>query len=320
MAIYKVQNNKFVELKSVLFESEKVYEVAHLQKYIANSIEMISPDLLVIATEFSDWEDSRRSIDILCVDTEGNLVVIEIKRTREGGHMELQALRYAAMVNNMKFEKAVSTFEKYLRNSASDHDAKETLLKFLGWHDSEKGEFAQDVKIILISSDFSLELTTSILWLIERGIDIKCVRIKPQKDVDTLYYDIQQIIPLPEAADYQVRLREKMAEERVARTENTREQSIITRLFDAERLKVGQKVILKPGIDQGIDKEKVSATIVRRGRNCLQRENDEALYSFSSLRSRLTQEFGLVDIRPEWGFSLRNDWITEDGKTLAELE
>jgi len=33
-------------------------------------------------------------------------VVIELKRTNDGGHMELQAIRYASMVSAMTFERA----------------------------------------------------------------------------------------------------------------------------------------------------------------------------------------------------------------------
>jgi hypothetical protein len=53
----------------------------------------------VSAWNKSDWEDSSRSIDLLCIDKQANLVVIELKRTEDGGHMELQAIRYAAMVS-----------------------------------------------------------------------------------------------------------------------------------------------------------------------------------------------------------------------------
>ncbi len=53
---------------------------------------MIAPDLLVVSEEFGEWDDSRRRIDLLAIDRDANLVVIELKRTEDGGHMELQAI------------------------------------------------------------------------------------------------------------------------------------------------------------------------------------------------------------------------------------
>ncbi len=119
-------------------------------------------------------------------------------------------------------------------------------------------EFANDVRIILVSADYSKEITTSVLWLIERDIDIRCIRIKPQRDGENLYFDIQQIIPLPETADYQVKLREKAAEQRQARRESKRDYSkfnLRINEFSQEYLNKRQTMIMtisncvKSGID-----------------------------------------------------------------------
>jgi hypothetical protein len=319
MPIYKIENEKFIELTNTTFENENIYEVRNLQKYLSNSIEIIDSDLLVIATEFSDWEDSRRSIDILCIDSEGNLVVIEIKRTQDGSHMDLQSLRYASMIANMKFDKALSTFENYLKKINSSLNAGKEMLKFLGWTEVIEDNFAQDVRIILVSANFSIELTTSILWLNERDLDIRCVKFNIQKDNDQIFFDIRQIIPLPESADYQVRLKEKTMEERLVRRENLREKSITAKLFDSNKLLIGQKVILKPGVEQGIDKHLVTAEIVQLRTKCLKIKGSAQTYSLSGLRSYLTKKYNLKDVKPNWGFSLKDDWIVENGQTLAEL-
>jgi RecB family endonuclease NucS len=44
----------------------------------------------VIAEEYGLSEDSRRRIDLLALDRSGTLVVIELKRTDDGGDMELR--------------------------------------------------------------------------------------------------------------------------------------------------------------------------------------------------------------------------------------
>ena len=36
-----------------------------------------------------------------------------------------------------------------------------------------------NVRIILVAADFSKELTTTVLWLNERDLDIRCLRVRP---------------------------------------------------------------------------------------------------------------------------------------------
>jgi len=225
MPIYKIDSNKIIELSHTTFASERIDEARELQKLVINSIEIIDPGLYVLTCEFGDWQDSKRRIDILCIDKAANLVVVELKRTEDGGHMELQAIRYAAMVSGMTFEKAVRAHEAYLRKNGLQTDPEEEILNFLEWDDVNEEDFANDTRIILVSADFSIEITTSVLWLLERDIDIKCIRIKPQKDGQSLYFDIQQIIPLPESSDYQVKLREKVTEQRQSRRTGERDYS-----------------------------------------------------------------------------------------------
>jgi hypothetical protein len=65
------------------------------------------------------------------------------------------------------------------------------------------------VRIALASAEFSKELTTAVMWLNDHGLDIRCVRMRPYDDNGRLLVDVQQVIPLPEAAAYQVQVREK---------------------------------------------------------------------------------------------------------------
>ena len=168
----------------------------------------------MIAEEFGAWDDSRRRIDLLAIDKEGCIVVIELKRTEDGGHMELQAIRYAAMVSAMTFDQAVDTFAAYLKRREDDRDARTTILDFI---DIEEESFGQDVRIVLASAEFSKELTTAALWLREQTVDIRCVRIQPYGTPENTLLDVQQVVPLPEAEDYQVRIQRKSIKRREAR-------------------------------------------------------------------------------------------------------
>ena len=219
MPIYEMKSDWIERLDETSFKKAGIKERTDLQRLLRHQIEIISPDTLVIAEEFGEWEDSRRRIDLLGLDKEANLVVIELKRTEDGGHMELQAIRYAAMISTLTFEKVIEIFEKYLKGMEKEDDARESILDFLGWDEDEIDEdkFAQDIRIILASAEFSKELTTAVMWLNDRDIDIRCIRLKPYSDEERLLLDVQQIIPLPEAEQYQVQVREKTRRERIAR-------------------------------------------------------------------------------------------------------
>lgn len=221
MAIYQITENGFNRLSETSFNAEKIYERKDLQRLLKSNIEALSSDLKVIAEEFGDWADSNRRIDLLCIDKDANLVVVEIKRTEDGGHMELQAIRYAAMVSTMTFKQLVEAHVKFLRSAANgDDEAEKAILEFLEWDEPDEDAFAKEVKIVLASADFSREITTSVMWLNRFGLDIRCVRFRPYRmENDTLLVDVQQIIPLPEASDYQTRIRAKEREGKEHRAE-----------------------------------------------------------------------------------------------------
>ena len=218
MAIYELTKEALTELPETAFEVEGLREREDIQRLLRERIEIVCPDIMVIAEEFGDWEEARRRIDLLALDRDANLVVIELKRTSDGGHMELQAIRYAAMVSAMTFDNAVVAHARYLSSlGREEEDAEKTILSFLGWKTSNQRPFGQDIRILLVSRDFSKELTSTVMWLNDHDLDIRCVRITPYRLDDRVLVDVQQIIPLPEAADYQVQVRSKAIRERSTR-------------------------------------------------------------------------------------------------------
>ncbi|WP_372929968.1 hypothetical protein [Shewanella putrefaciens] len=218
MSIYNISNKKLQPLEQTTFAAEGLQERYDLQEALKHSIDAIAPDCLIISDEFSDWEDSRRRIDLLAIDRNANLMVIELKRDDTGAHMELQALRYAAMIANMTFDKACEYFAAYIEQEGLQIDARKTLLEFTDLDESTLDDFGTDVRILLVSADFGKELTTSVLWLRDKGLDISCVRLTPFKYQGNVLINTEQIIPVPEAEAYQIKFREKRAEEKKSQT------------------------------------------------------------------------------------------------------
>ncbi|MFN8618764.1 MAG: DUF4268 domain-containing protein [Dehalococcoidia bacterium] len=206
MAIFELGKEALVPLIPTALEAENVLERRDLQRLLRVNIEAIAPNTMVLAEEFGEWADSKRRIDLLAVDRQANLVVVELKRSDDAA-MELQAIRYAAMVAPMTFEQAVDIHRTFRERVGLQGDPEEAIMQFLDW--AEPKEFGTDQKIVLAAADFSKELTTAVIWLNQRGLDIRCVRMKPYKLDSRVLLDIQQVVPLPEAAEYQISLRDK---------------------------------------------------------------------------------------------------------------
>lgn len=196
-------------------------ERGDLQRILRDDVTPLGDDLLVIAEEFGDWEDARRRIDLLAIDRSGRLVVIELKRTETGGHMDLQAIRYAAMVSAMDADDVVATYARHLGAPGTGGvvDAFLKLQEFLDPGEDDELTISSEVRIILAGRDFGREITTTVLWLNGfEGMDVRCVRVVPYEIEGRVLLDVEQVLPLPEAADYQVQIRRKeAARERVSR-------------------------------------------------------------------------------------------------------
>ncbi len=214
--LFTLKDRQINAIASTQFSAEGIQERTDLQAALRDNINVISPDTMVLSEEFSGWTEGARRIDLLGIDKQANLVVIELKRDETGAHMELQSLRYAAMVSTLTFKRAIEIHQQYLDKRGIEKEAEEEILGFLGWSDPQTEQFPTDVRIVLASANFSKELTTAVMWLNERDLDIRCVRLQPYKLGDELLLDIEQIIPLPEAQEYQVRIREQAEAQRAA--------------------------------------------------------------------------------------------------------
>ena len=229
MPLYEMTPDDLRRIETTTFAAAEVRERQDLQRLLRDHVEVVYPDTLVIAEEWGEFEDSRRRIDLLGVHSSGDLVVVELKRTEDGGHMELQAIRYAAMVSAMTFARATDIYADHLHKLGRDPaDAAARLADHLGGEEEPERLFARHVRIVLVSADFGKELTTAVLWLNDSGLDVTCVQLRPHALDGRTLLDVRQVIPLPEAAAYQTKLKEKAAEERVeAAGRSTREMTFV---------------------------------------------------------------------------------------------
>ncbi|MDA1003148.1 MAG: hypothetical protein O3B31_07335 [Chloroflexi bacterium] len=232
MSLWELSKDGIAPVARTSFQQSSIWERRDLQRLLRDQIDVLGDDLMVVAEEFSNWVHSDLRVDLLCIDRAADLVVIELKRDDNGGHAELQAIRYASMVEPATFEHIVEAHRAYSarrHRESAEHpefdagEARQAVLDFLGWDEPDDEAFGSDVRIILAATDFSITLTSAVLWLRKRGnIDIRCVRLVPyaldSESGQRLLVDVQQLVPLPETADFTDRMADKEERKREART------------------------------------------------------------------------------------------------------
>lgn len=312
MPIYELTKDELRKIEETSFSKAKIRERGDLQRLLRNQIEIISPNILIIAEEFGEWDDSKRRIDLLGVDKNSNLVVFELKRTDDGGHMDLQALRYAAMVSTMTFDKTIDVYGEYLKNNNVDEDAESSLIEFLEWDERDDENFAQDVQIVLVSAEFSKEITSTVLWLNDYGLDIRCVRMKPYNDNGRTLIDVEQVIPLPEASAYQVSVREKKIKEKNVRIQNRDMTKYDVTVFGKSEKKSAKRnaifFVVKNLCDSGVEPERIKKLIHWKKHLFLQ--TDGILNSNDFIRAVISQ-VGTGGRKIEY-----RRWYCEDGELI----
>ena len=95
-------------------------------------------------------------------------------------------------------------------------DAVTNLIEFLDVEDLDDTVLnaGNEQRLILVAANFRKEVTATVLWLIGHGVRAQCFRVLPYSLGEEVLIDLQQIIPVPEAADYMIGMAAKESEEK----------------------------------------------------------------------------------------------------------
>ena len=217
-----------------------------LQRWITRHPDLVGEGLLLITSEFDRWELREQRVDdrldVLFLDSEGCLVVAELKRDRASDTTDLQALKYAAFCSTLTVDDVV---EEFVRFHAADETAGRDAVLSHAPHIEEEG--LGGTKIRLVAGDFGPSVTSVVLWLRDFGLDIGCVQVTARLlDGERATITARQLLPLPVAEDYTVR-RRRREQEQDERVRSSRGSSSIQVLANAGLLEAGTE--LRLGLD-----------------------------------------------------------------------
>lgn len=301
----KIKLWSLTKYKVTLVNKSKLDYENRLEKWLIDDISILSNDLAVIGNQV--LTSNGKFIDILAINSFGELIIIELKQDKTYREIIAQILDYATWVKNLDFDNLNSILNKYGDTECKDiDDYFSTIFDKI----SDDIDFNSDHKMLIVGS----EIDDSTIRIIEylsgepSSVNINAVNFNYFKDNEGKEFLAQSF----------VRPESNILEESINK-KRKRAKSIISILFSKNKLRLGQRVYLKPAIDHGINKEEVSAKIDNMNQNCLRIKGSVDLFSFSKLRKIFIEKYDIPGVRKNWGFGVKYDWIDEKGKSLFDL-
>lgn len=207
--------NRILDLQQSSFSGLNFRETRHLQEWIADNPSCLGEELLVIQKEFHGFAETNERLDLLALDQSGRLVVIENKLDDSGRDVTWQALKYASYCASLTKTQIRDVYQRYL-NSTGGGDAEANLTSFFDDTPFEELELNQGLtqRIVLVAAHFRREVTSTVMWLLNQGLQINCVKVTPYVHGDDVLLSFDQIIPPVDAQEYTVSMAEKGQSER----------------------------------------------------------------------------------------------------------
>ena len=109
--------------RPVTISQEKLNLESRIEEWLRQDIGLVSDDLLVIGQQVST--DYGGSIDLLAIDSVGNLVILELKRDKTPRDIVAQVLDYASWVQGLGHEKIEEIANAFLKNNTFEQAFKD---------------------------------------------------------------------------------------------------------------------------------------------------------------------------------------------------
>ncbi|MDD4753874.1 MAG: DUF4268 domain-containing protein [Desulfitobacteriaceae bacterium] len=221
MFVLDKESNKITKVESKTFHDFGFKEREHLQEWIAKSPECLGEKLLIIQKEFDGFNDTNERLDLLALDKSGTIVVIENKLDDTGKDVTWQALKYVSYCSTLSKQQIKEIYQAYLDKYSPSENAEEKIVDFFnGKPFSEILLNENDQRMILVAGKFRKEVTSTVMWMLNHGIKVQCIKVTPYEYNKQILLDMEQIIPVKEAEDYIIKMADKTREEKEVKEAN----------------------------------------------------------------------------------------------------
>ena len=208
--VFEVRDSIAIRAVPIGLDEAGLRERDHLQEWVIANPEVLGEGILVVTTEYGHWLTTSGSIardrlDILGLGTDGRLVVAELKRGHAPDTVDMQALKYAAMVSRFNLESLAEAYGAFRRSRDEDISDSESL-EHLNNHTqfTVDSETLRSPRIVLLASSFPYSVTSTAVWLSEMGIDISLVQFQAYRLDDKVLMSVSQLYPVRDVAEFTV--------------------------------------------------------------------------------------------------------------------
>ncbi len=159
-----------------------------LESLLARDITIASPHWMVIGRQVpTPWG---KLIDLLCIDTEGKLIVLELKRDKTEREIVAQTLDYGSYVKTIQPDEVRRIFAKYQKDHAANLPAK-TIEEAFGAHFSGQpipDEFNGSHELVIVASSLDAATERIVQYLAEEyDVRINAVFFRVFRDGEREY-------------------------------------------------------------------------------------------------------------------------------------
>jgi len=249
--VFTIDGSIAVPADPVTLAAIGLRERDHLQAWVLAHPEILGDDLMIVTEEFDRWRtasgerDSDR-LDVLAVDTDGRLVVAELKREKASDGVLNQVLNYGARVSRFSLDDLDEAYARYCAPATSPEEAAVQLREHAPTISDES--LALGTRLVVLAAAYSDAVTNLALYLLGYGVPLTLLKFEVYRtDRGQLLLTTSQLLPVPDAEEFMVRPRSGVVTRNAAQVDRRAQRRLavlLKRLDDGQRL----TVIAPPGV------------------------------------------------------------------------
>lgn len=337
--VFQVDEDGAVPVSSIKLSEAGFRETQDLEQWVIEHPQILGDDIMIITDQFDQWvtptgERARDRFDVLGLDSEGHLVLAELKRDRAPTNVHLQAITYAALAASFTPKRVAQELKKHLQKRVplvqdGGNPAQVVTLEQAEAQIEEhcNGQMDEETlrspRIVLVAGGFNPVTATAVDWLAEQGLDITMQQVGAYRlPSGEKIITVSKLYPLPSAEDFLV----TPAKEKAQKEQNQRERDLVVLLVEKGSLEDGVELEFHVNTNNQHHKDALEEWFTKNpaGRVAAWRNStsepliwahDNKSYKPTALLRKVFEEA----VGESHSFPGPQWWKTPSGQTLAQL-